>query len=464
MTQYVDADYSRHRVALFLDGVKTRFEELKSRDFPNSTPIEIIDLIKTILKLISESLPQADGKLLPLIFSLLTTYQELLGYLDNAHTDQTPRGLVCILRQLLQKTSTGSAFFASPQSAYNYGIADVQPYIIGPLKNLLKQQDLQTLPNIANSPIRLILFPRAERDNIFAHAVFGHEIGHIIAADFLAQEASTTDFQTALKNAVDEAVTRSPAPQSNNQISGFIHRGRVQSHLTEIRKRAMEELISDYVGALLFGPSALFASYEIFSFDDLDITPGQPKYYPPSRYRLRFVLTALREEGFIDTIETLANSESENPHITSLKAAIERISSLAAVTDDIQALAVDPIIDVAYKWVTTSLVAAKTYAKQRIPAELFYSSTLVANEIPELIQRLCLKIPPNELGIYPKITLPAWQSALLAGWALTIHGKHKTATGEIDFSLDDYDTVRKLVLRAIEGIDLQLEYEKYLTT
>ncbi|MCQ0033132.1 hypothetical protein [Burkholderia glumae] len=464
MTQHVDVEFSRHRVSLFLEGVKTRFEELKSRDFPNSTPIEIIELIKAILDLVAKSLEQADAKLLPLIFSLLTAYQDLLGYLDNAHTEQTPRGLVCILRQLLQKTSQGSAFFASPQAAYNYGIADVQPYIISPLKNLLSPVDLQTLPGIANSPIRLILFPRAERDNILAHAVFGHEIGHIIAADYLDQEATTPEFQVAFGEAVDEAVKRTSSSPSTNKLTALLQKARVQAPLSDLRKRAMEELISDYVGTLLFGPSALLASYEIFSFDDLDVPPMPNDYYPPSRYRLRFVYEALKEQGFVDAINALASTPGSNGSITALKTAFDRVESLANNQNDLQALSTDAIIDVAYTWVANSLSAAKNYAQNILPAELIYTPELLKQEVPELIQRLALKVPPDELGVYPKTELPAWQSALLAGWAFSINGKHTTASEEIPFTTSDFDTVRKLVLRAIEGIDLQKEYKKYIVT
>lgn len=464
MTQHIDVAYSRHRVALFLEGVRSRFEELKARDFPNSTPVEIISLIKAILDLVSDSLPQADEKLLPLIFGLLVTYQDLIGYLDNAHTEQTPRGLVCILRQLLQRTSNNSTFFASPQAAYNYGIGDIQPYITGPLKNLLSQKDLQSLPSIAHSPIHLILFPRAERDNIFAHAVFGHEIGHIIAADYLTQEATTTEFQTALKDAVDEAVARTPPPTSSNSLNTLLHRGRVHSHLSQVRKRAMEELISDYVGALLFGPSALLASHEIFSFNDLDVPPGSPEFYPPSRYRLRFVLEALKDEGFLDAVDALASAQDANENVKSLKSAFDRIGALAGSNEDIQALASDPIVHVAYKWVANSLKAAKAAAQQRLPKELLYTRDQLSAELPELIERLSLRIPPSELGTYPKTTLAAWQSALLSGWALTVHGKQKGESGDVNFSVTDYETVRRLVLRAIEGIDLQQEYSKYMTS
>jgi hypothetical protein len=466
MAQQVDVEFSRHRVSLFLEGVKTRFEELKSRDFPNSTPTEIIELIKAILELVDKGLPNADEKLLPLIFSLLTTYQDLLGYLDNAHTEQTPRGLVCILRQLLQQTSKDSTFFASPQAAYNYGIADVQPYIIGPLKNLIASQDLLNLPKIATSPIRLILFPRAERDNILAHAVFGHEIGHIIAAEYLAHEATTATFQTSLKDAIDEAVTRTSVGPSgnraNNPLNTLASRVRIQSRLSEIRKRAMEELISDYVGVLLFGPSALLASYEIFSLDDFDLPPVPREHYPPSRYRLRFMFEALKQEGFVDAINILAGTPGANGSILALKSAFDRVDMLAGGNDDTLALGNDPIIEVAYKWVADSLDLAKQGAQQKLPKQLIYPHALMTAEVPELIRRLALKVPPSELGIYPKTALPAWQSALLAGWAFTLHGKHNSPTGDVSFSMSDYDTVRKLVLRAIEGIDLQQEYAKYI--
>lgn len=444
---------------MLVDSLRSRFDELNSRDFPNSAPNEVIALIKQALTAIGRQVDTADGRVLPLIFSLLNSYQEVLTFLDNAHTEQTPRGLVRILRDLLNRVSAGSRFVASPQSAYNYGIVDVQPFLVAPLSNLLPMADLQALPSISSSRIHLILFPRVERDNILVHAVFGHEVGHIIATEFLTWEETQPQFQQSFQKVIEKVSKAHPVSPSTDPLAVLRHRVELSNRVAQVRKRAMEELISDYVGAVLFGPSALLASFEIFMLNPIDLPPVGAELYPPSRFRLRFILDTMKEEGFVAALDDCVSQGGERlPHLVAVQAHLQRIGALVAEEDDLKALANDSLISDTYEWVKASLEDAKQFVKTRLATDMIYSTGAFSAEIPELIGRLVLNVPPSELDAFPNVRLPAWQSALLAGWFVRIYGKRQSAEGEIPFRLQDYDGLQRLVLRAIENIGLHKEY------
>lgn len=464
MAYEVDVVYFRRRLAILARGLHSRFLELESKDFPNKTPLHLINSIRQVIEAALEKIENADEKLLHIFFYLICNYQGWLKYLDNAHKEQTPRGLVVVLEGLLKELSPNAPFYAVPQFEYNYSIATFTPAKLLSLDHFLNKDEISALPEISRNDLHLIMFPRAERDNILVHAVFGHEIGHLIASRFLSDEEKTSDFATALGKASAELLSRCPVPSGSNQIEELKYKNLLQQNLVKIRFRAMEELISDYVGTLLFGPSALFASYEIFALDDLDKVPEGEELYPPSRYRLRFILDTLKEEGFADCIETFfqEHQQKDQNYFFSANELIKRIGQMTSKTEDIEALEKDAAHEIAYEWVHQSLAKAKISIKQSLPAGIAYTADSFTKEMVELLERLSLNVPPNELGFFPKTRTPKWQSALNASWIFRLHGMRRSLSGPQPFASADYDAINRLCLLAIENIALQREYTAHM--
>lgn len=466
MAHSLDVPYFQKRISLLADGLTARFEELEYRDFPNKAPEGVIQLFKSILSLVSSQIALADEKTLPLLHELLSHYQQLLSYLDNSHTEQTPRGIISIIEDLLGRFNPNAQFIASPQSNYNYSIFDIKPYIIEPLRNLLSASDIDSLPSISKEALQIIMFPRMERDNVLLHAVFGHEVGHLYASEYLENEAKGANFNLEVQNKVLAALSVIPIDPSLPQLAQLKRKAEIQSHLMHLRRRAMEELISDYVGVIMFGPSALFAAYEFFSLYGLDALPSGNEAYPPARYRFRFLMEVLNEEGFIGTINKLQSSAGQNSNFfTKTQELFNKIEQIVASDEDINLLKTNPLIDVAYEWVKESLQRAKGEVKALIPTDLVYLSRTFEEEVPELIERLRLNVPPNELGIYPSIRLPAWQSALISSWVYKINEKHFLPDNSTqEFTTVDHHSINKLCLRAIESISLHRAYLKHCST
>lgn len=465
MAYDIDVTYFRCRLALLARGLKSRYAELANRDFPTQTPAHIIQLIVDVLELAIVKIESADEKLLQVFYRLVSQYQYTLNYLDNAHKEQTPRGLIVVLEGLLARISPGATFYAAPQSEYNYGIATFTPCEHLSLAHFLTAEESANLPVMARSTVHLIMFPRAERDNILVHAVFGHEVGHLIASKYLREEASKPEFLSALQDAFANVLKERPVPDGLSSILALKYRASLQTAISNARYRAMEELISDYVGTLLFGPAALFASYEIFALDDLDSAPTGDSLYPPSRFRLRFILDTLRDEGFPQSVTLLSSSigpEGEN-HYAAAASLFDLISNIADDKVDTAILSQDIVNMVAYEWVGRSLVTAKPLIKAMLPADLIYKAAEFAAEMAHLIERLSMNVPPNELNVFPDTSMPCWQSALNASWLFRLHGKKQTPDGVVPFSLADYETISRLCLLAIENIALQREYQGHMS-
>jgi hypothetical protein len=407
----------------------------------------------------------ADEKLLQVFYRLVSSYQYTLNYLDNAHKEQTPRGLIVVLEGLLGRISPGATFYAAPQSEYNYGIATFTPSEHLSLAHFLTAEESARLPAMARSTVHLIMFPRAERDNILVHAVFGHEVGHLVASTHLRTEASTAEFLSASQDAFAAVLKERPVPAGLSPIQALKYMASLQAAISNARYRAMEELISDYVGTLLFGPSALFASYEIFALDDLDSAPAGDALYPPSRFRLRFILETLNDEGFLQSLAVLSSSivpDGEN-YYSAADQLFARISSIVDDKVDTAVLNQDVIHKVAYEWIERSLVIAKPIIKAMLPPNLIYKSLEFGAEMTHLIERLSMNVPPNELNVFPNTSIPCWQSALNASWLFKLHGKKQTIDGVAPFSLPDYEAISGLCLLAIENIALQREYQGHMS-
>ena len=336
MSLEVDVLYFQKRISILVEGLAARFDELECRDFPNKSPEGVIELFKQILKAIADKINTADEKTLPLLFGLLAHYQGLLTYLDNSHTEQTPRGLISIIEELLDRVNPDAQFIASPQAEYNYSIFDLQPHIIRPLGNFLTTTEIDALPPISKSPIQIIMFPRSERDSVLIHAVFGHEVGHLYAHKYLEDEESKHDFGLTLQNKLEEVLKAQPIDTTLPVLRQLKIKAEIQTQLRVYRRRAMEEILSDYVGVIMFGPSALFAAYEVFALNDLDLLPSAREYYPPSRYRIRFLYDVLNEEGFIDAIKKLNDNpkDKKKNYLTKTKELIDNIEKIAGVNND----------------------------------------------------------------------------------------------------------------------------------
>lgn len=453
-------DYLKRRAHTLRMGLFQRLDEICVSDFPTGSPKEVIKLLQDILDKISLQIDSAsDEQTLALICQVIHFYCSFLEYFDNAHTEQTPRGLVQLLEELMSELSPEAKLLVWPQAIYNYSIRDILPTLLHTTENLLPENERKILFAPFNGPINLISFPRIERDDILVHAVFGHELGHPIAEQYLKDEQTNQAYTQHLKDAIVEIdISFSGEFSALPPAEAFTRKEYLTNLMLNVRTRGLEELVSDCVAVLLFGPSALFALYDIFSTSvGLDAPPSFPDLYPPSRYRIRLAKQLMDQEGYTERLVAQGSNQHLGSVDVSIKDMLSYIDNAAADKSDLLTLEGDPLLKIAYDWLAKSIPNAIEYAKSRI-SQLVYSKDAILEDIPGLLDRLALGIPPNEVGVSPYSKVVDWRSAILAAWLCKIHGYKKGLPDPVPMNSSDIDRLQKITLRAVEYILLQKRY------
>ena len=251
-------------------GLSQRLDEIYGSEYPTPHPKDLIEFIQAFLIKLGELI---DNKKypshLPWIINILEEYGIFLSDLDNASTDQTPRALVLILKDLTDQLFDKSVLIASPQEEYNYSIWNALPYLKD-TTSILSDSDQSKLLKRFEGPLNIIYFPRIERDNILVHSIFGHELGHPIADEFLSKEEQKNSYQQDLDEArkkilslVKDSHKKTDQNKAKKPLDLLKEIKPYVDELLRIRRRGLEELISDCVSIFLFG--SFFISASLFS-------------------------------------------------------------------------------------------------------------------------------------------------------------------------------------------------------
>jgi len=458
-TEFSSLEHWRRHTHLLRAGLLQRVDELSVSDFPGATPNQVIHFLLEFLNQLGDVTDKAGSEdRLKMLSSLIRQLGIFLEWLDNAHTEQTPRGLVQLLSGLLNKMDPGSRVVARPQAQYNYSIYPLGKLLKKLVDDYIPHSKQATFKEHLKYPIKLISFPRIERDNILAHAIFGHELGHPIADLYLIHEDTESDHMVAhsrIQKQVAELVEQMLAGKDAADSVKLELSTKVFNQVLQVRKRALEELVSDAVGVLIFGPSAFFASCELFWSSNWDAKPVPNEWYPPSRMRIRLMLDLVDKLDFPNRFRALALEERTAPYVKAVNEFIDEARRSAAVTDDQAAINADPKLKIAYDWMHASLDKAIEFATRKTNTVTLDSETIFP-QLPELIRRLELGIPPNEVGKPENPQTVDYRASLLAAWMFKLRGI-SPETGD-PLSSKEIDRLQKKTLSAIEYVILQDKY------
>lgn len=450
-TAFRTLDHHRLRSSELCLALQHRFEELRSRDYPDEGADEALELLGSLLAIVRRRIESlADERILVITSRAIVELGETLEYFDNAGTDQTPRGLVCLLRSLYERLHRQSKFLAWPQAGYNFTIRSLVDYLKELFKYLGADAEVAAVFAAYKGPQDLVSFPRVERDNVSMLAIFGHELGHPIADRFLHQEGGSTEHQareTQARKDVILALGGSPTlADLHSAMQTVFH----------LRKRALEELISDTVGVYLFGPSALFAGYEVLMWNNLNVVPSpQTEGYPPGRMRIRVSMEAAKSEGYIGAIRDLTADTAVGATFSHATALLDHLESLASDTSDEQLIKTFPIARIAYDWIAATLPSAQAFTRSAVGDALYGEST-IRNEVPRLVERLKQGLPPNEIGNSLNPTAVDERSAVLAGWLVSLEASQVGI--DPDQATAELSRLNEKALRGLEYVVLQHRY------
>jgi hypothetical protein len=452
MSSYDEIRYLRSKAQSLCEGLKLRLSEFDD-DFPAGSPGELIRVTTAFLEKIRDEVEgTSDRNILMAFFRLIDTLSGTLDLLDNAHTAQTPRGLVQFLEQIANSLYPGSTLLVSPSSAYNYSIINIIPAFSKLANDALSASAAAALTSTFPKELYVVRFPRTERDNVLNHTVFGHEFGHPIADAFIAAHEQQPAFASRL-TAAKQKIQSEPTLQGLlNKATDPVEKSQLLSHFVDtvvtLHKRGLEELIADAVGVQLFGISALFAGLDVFGQTSLDSAPKPPRYYPPPRYRLRLMHQALQDDKQLPTLAKLKFPTGLADVAESTLGVLAHLDQLVSQQHDNAQIAKSVIAKIAYEWLDATLPEAFQFASQRLQS-LRYTTNFKGKSFISLIERLALHVPPNEVGKWPKLAVGDWREGLLASWLVAI-SKSVEKNGTPASRLKDLGTVHKLALKGVE--------------
>lgn len=432
----------------------------QAEDFPTDTASDLCRLIRETAALIADNIGKAPEGQLLLVHTLLVQLAEHLRYPDRSRIEQTPWSIVQATEDFLQAhIRTPCKFIIRPQWNYNYGLIGgfIEAYVkeVESLSKWFPVSDWKKkVEPLLEVPIYCLSFPRVEKMNILAHVNWGHEVGHILASEWLNSKFSNLwkARESGIKKRIRADYLRKipagfQAPDSlvKEQVADALKK---TMHLA---KSALKELISDAVGAHLFGPATLASLAEFSCHKELDVNPIHSSGgYPPWRYRLRMIAKAV--------VPSIARADKANWSKTLSQYVTWVTGWHDALKPKLDGKTIDAEIKTreAYALVKANWSEIWRQVLRQLPPRVRapYRLAKRATILEELIDRMDRGIPPNEVGTWPNNHAAPLADIWNAAWACKIAAFQE---GREDF--DDYlETVFQLTLKAMEASYVQSSF------
>jgi dCTP deaminase len=417
---------------------QVRCKRLVVADFVSDAPRNLAQTLQNIFEYLGKVIPvivsridwtqldqaEKDITVLRVLDHQLKEFAAHIRYVESARTDRLPWQIIPSFENLVEHLRPGAQVMLRPMWHYNYAT------IVSNLRDVYLS-DLQAyefyLPDIdvesrvltpLGSAFHIVSFPALERDNILLHSLIGHEIGHLIAKSLV--EADASDFLAKARSEIEKATddelkqNRLTGDEIGSLWSGRIRAQQIAENselCLRFWSRGLEEILSDIVGAVLFGPAALFSTLEIAIQIGFDLPPSKRNnYYPPWRTRIREVFTVVESlaSDLLKVDATLFNM--------GWPVALERVNSKLGLSSAIRADMVNDRVNtikeivasdadkaqidknalarIAYSGLSEFIKKNTESIKSAIGKRAFSQKSLTES-LPALIERLDAGITPN---------------------------------------------------------------------
>lgn len=445
--------YLVNAASALVESIQDRILFVRARDFPTETPLVLADNLQKITDSIQATLATTtDDRTLQFCLFLLKRLGSHLRYIEGASADKIPWGLIRPIERLLREVVPGSSAMVRARWSYNYSIFELNDYYRKALKPLLSANTLQGIFGDPNQKFFLVSAPLIERDNILLHLVLGHEIGHRIA-DACLEGEDKVNLLNSVAARIGDGKWYDPEIESLGPLIALQRRQALMSRILEIRRRGLEEIISDLSGLYLFGPAFLFALNE-FAYDDvLDSLPTPDQYYPPWRFRYRECLKVFDAINATQLGTFLGNGEPAPRVKEAYDARVEYLRQITGSNADVMAIDRDNLIKRAYAEIAAVLPTISPFIMERL-GPLVYEISLAKDDFPVLLERLAAGVPPNEGA---KGTCD-FRSAFTVGWLVRLAKVPIPFDPNVRWQYEHDLTLCRLVHKAIEYTEISREY------
>lgn len=493
----------RREAANTTTSIQSRCRRAASQDFPDRFAQEYLrglhDLAELLYKEITalsndpsleyqDKRRQARGHL-----RYLRKISEWVRFADSAHVATTPWSIILPLKKLVHPLIGDCEFLVRSKWRWNYQILRnvvqfVRDDILDHVEIRESHQDLylklESFITSWGEDCCVISLPYVDRKNVLRHVLFGHEIGHLVAAPILRAywAAHKSDVENVLSQ---DVIAKTKAQSGNSTSSKNPSLAREVDAAVQCIKRAVEEILCDLTAVRLFGPVAVLAALEVATLKDPDLPPTeQGKWYPPWRLRLREMMR-IADPDFFDKpnapldleprwlkhLETWTeDGVTHHALLSQIKARVmsawvrlrkltnfdpHNYAPLRVKTEPFRTLALPDLYD---HILNTSLPATRTELLVKIDASL-PEERYEPKRIAELLVRLYNDIPPDSVRVAKgQWSVASLKEVFTAGWLYYLH-----VIDEEEFLSDrnQQDKLNRLLLKAVESAELERDYRSW---
>lgn len=379
-----------------------RLRDLESKEFPFSVAHDLLDLLKTIMGSIMETLLTLKMEINDLpdseAFSRIESYGQLLAVLhlffqpiEAMQRTNIPQAYVYLLSHASESFDHASKFVVIPEYDFNYSYQNVMTDLKGILEDAIT--DSQKLFPKETSNLVVISFPYAYRQNVIANSLLAHEIGH-----FLVESEGMTDkieekivLEKEKVSALSKETSEVQLGERDKATLTYLFslqkiEADTYDRVVKQTKSWISEIMSDLIGFKLFGPVFMFSLMDFLligqNIDDVS------EDYPPAHMRIGVLLKEYKDSGYSNLLSKESDVLKSEflKHVAILE---EFVTTKSVPSQDLQTQLLEET--------TQKLVPDMQLAVQKRLEKSFYRPEQFSKEAFILSNIMETLIPPAEL-------------------------------------------------------------------
>jgi hypothetical protein len=310
-------------------GLANYIQELGGYDYYNKASIDAINDYKTFIQYLKDNFDKIDDIYYTKLYRLINIHIiPNIRYIQRTETKNIPWSLISNLDEILKNELGDDCWLLfRPQWHFNYSVntEDLVTYLKDILLIFFPDDEGNISNSFSNKNIHFFSFPLLEKTNVLLNSVIGHEIGH-----FYHRKWEESDYKF-IREEANKALTKH---YDGLPPDDFMKPYKKTAEGLSILDGMYREIISDIYGYYLFGPSIIFALYDITEFEVKQMLPSKEnRYYPSLKYRIRILRNRLlKNDAGVDIL--LKNKE--NDCSIYLKKFLNIIDNYLLDTDDIE--------------------------------------------------------------------------------------------------------------------------------
>jgi hypothetical protein len=252
-----------------------------------------------------------------------------IRFIQRAKTKNIPWSLIANLDELLKNEFGDKCFLLyRPQWNFNYSVIteDINSYLKNILTSFYPEDEDNIEKLFSDDKIHIFSFPFLEKNNVLLNSVLGHEIGHFYHKSWERDiyKEKEKEYNHILKQYYDNLYKDELFKAYENTEEGL-----------KILGGFYREVIPDFYGYHLFGPSIIFSLFDISAFETKPILPTESnRYYPMIKYRIRLLVKHFLEKD--RGLDKLLSEKSDCSYFLNKK--IDTIKKYLETNDDEQLL------------------------------------------------------------------------------------------------------------------------------